>query len=523
MAEKYDVVIVGAGHHGLTVGCYLARAGLGVCLVERNDQVGGGVLSGEYLGPGFITDHCSTIHVTAQFSPTIKYDELGLMSKYGLKYIYPDVQMCIHFYDNTTLSIYSDVDKTCESIAKFSQKDAENYRKFQAWTDTGVETILQGFFAPPPTFGIYANMMDSSEEGRELLRATMMSASDVLEEWFENDKVKIALTRWISEIMVDPSAKGTGVMVFVLLGMVHRGKGAGMPVGGSGRLSQCMEQYLLDHGATIHTSCEAVKYIVENGVCKGVVTEDGREIYGEKAVVNGLNLKQVFPNMVPEGSVPEDYVKKVSRLRHSFSCFQQSVALNEPPKWKCQDKELNEAFLVEFAPSTMKEYQQYFYNITHGIPQHNPLISVNTIHDPSRAPEGKHVMYFYEYAPYHLENGGAEKWDEIRDQYAEEVMDFLRQYTTNMGPENIINKWYCSPLDLERHDPAMVEGDFSHFAAFLEQNLGNRPIPGFNYTTPIKNMFLCGPGCHPGSGVNCGGRAAAQVVLEALDMDIDEA
>lgn len=130
-------------------------------------------------------------------------------------------------------------------------------------------------------------------------------------------------------------------------------------------------------------------------------------------------------------------------------------------------------------------------------------------------------MYFYEYAPYSLKNGGSEKWDEIRESYAEEVMDFLRQYTTNMGSENIIGKWICSPKDLVRHNPAMVHGDFGHLGSFLEQNLGNRPIPGYNYKTPINKLYLCGPGCHPGSGVSCGGRAAATAILEELGMDID--
>lgn len=523
MTERHDIVIVGAGHNGLTAGCYLAKAGLDVCLIEKNDSVGGGVLSGEYIAPGFVTDHCSTIHVLAQLSPTIKDDDLGLKKDYGFEYIYPKVQMCIHFLDGTTLSIYNTLEETCQEIAKYSEKDAQAYRKFQEWAAAGVGMIVQGFYAPPPSFGTFAGMMDSGPEMRELLRATMMSCEDVIDEWFENDKVKIALTRWISEIMVDPSTKGTGIMVFVMLGTAHMGQGAGMPKGGSGSLSKAEEAYLKDHGATIHLNSEAVRYIVEDGKCTGVITKDGKEIYADQAVISGLHLKQVFPHMIPEGSVPEDFQKKVDRLKSSdFSCFQQSVAIHEPPKWIADSPQLNEAFIVEFAPNTLDEYKQYFFNIKRGIPAHFPLISVSTIHDPSRAPEGKHIMYFYEYAPYDLRDGGSEKWREMKEDYAEEVMNFLRKYTTNMGPENIIGKWSCSPVELEEHDPAMVRGDFAQLGSFLEQNLGNRPIPGYNYTTPIDKLFICGPGCHPGSGVSCGGRAAAMAVLEALGKDIDD-
>ena len=213
MAKTYDVVVAGAGHNGLLVACYLAKAGLEVCLVERNDKVGGAVISREGLtAPGFISDPCSTQHHIAQFSPTLKDDELGLISKYGLKYIYPPVQESILFSDGTTFNIYLDVDKTCDEIAKkYGQHDADAYKRFYEWASYGVDTIVAGFFNPAPAYGLYASMMDSSDESRELLRASRMSCLDVLNEWFENDKVKIGMLRWMSETMVNPKTAGTGV------------------------------------------------------------------------------------------------------------------------------------------------------------------------------------------------------------------------------------------------------------------------------------------------------------------------
>jgi phytoene dehydrogenase-like protein len=522
MSKKHDVVIAGAGHNGLTVGCYLAKSGLDVCLLERNPNVGGGVLSTEYAAPGFVTDVCSTIHVLIQGSPIVRNDELGLFSKYGFKYVYPEVQMCIHFHDGTTLSIYKTLEDTCKSIAKFSEKDAESYRRFYQWAAQAMNMIIAGFFAPPPPFGMFVSMLDSSEEGRELLRATMLSAIDVLNDWFENDKVKIALTRWISEIMVMPQTKGTGIAVFVMIGLAHTIP-AGLPVGGSGKLSEAMQAFLLDHGATIRTSATVKEFKIEGNTCKGVILEDGEEVLAKKLVVSSLHIKQMFSGMIKGANLPENFANKVQRLKpSSFSCFQQGYALHEPPKYKCSDEDLQKAFVVEFAPNRLEDYLRYFEDLSYGIPAHNPLIACQSIHDPSRAPEGKHTLYFYEYAPYSLKEGGSARWDQIREEYAESEMNFFRQYTTNMGPENIIGRWISSPIDIERHNPAFVHGDFAHLGGFLDQSMGNRPLPGWNYKTPVEKLFMCGPGTHPGSGCHGGGRAAAQAVMEELGIDIEK-
>lgn len=522
MAKSYDVVVAGGGHNGLTTACYLAKAGFNVCVVERNDMVGGGVVSKELVAPGFISDPCSTIHWLAQYSPVIANDELGLIKNYGLKYLYPECQMCIHFTDGTTLGIYRSLDKTCESIAKYSQQDAETYRKFSEWASIGSKMIVQGFAAPPPPFGTFASMMDSADEPREMLRCMMMSVKEVVDEWFVHPKTRIALTRWISEIMVSPKTQGTGIMVFVMLGLAHTPPGGGMPVGGSGRLSQCMEQYLKDNGATIMLNSEVKEFIVSGGKCSGVRLASGEEIMGSKMVVADMNIRNLPAMVGGEKNLDPEFIRKVNRLRPSFSAFQQSIALNEAPKFVCGDPDLNNSFLTEFAPADYETYLRYFDNLEYGIPDHYPLISVQSIHDPTRAPEGKHIMYFYEYAPYNLKDGGAAKWDEIREQYADDVMNFVRPYVTNFDEKNIIGRWIQSPLDLERYNPQFKEGDFAHLGSYLEQFMGNRPLPRYNYNTPIENLMMCGPGTHPGSGCACGGRAAATAILEKLGKTMDE-
>lgn len=525
MSNTYDVVVAGGGHNGLTVAAYLTKAGFNVCVLEKNDMVGGGVISKELAAPGFISDPCSTIHLLTQYSPLYLNDELGLRKNYGLKYIYPEVQMCIQFTDGTTLGIYRSLEKTVESIAKYSQKDAENYRRFAQMAQAGATTIVQGFYSPAPSYGMFASMMDASDEGRELMRFLMLSVQDVIDEWFEHPKVRIAFTRWISEIMVNPNTKGTGVMVFVMLGLAHMEPGGGLPIGGSGKLSQCMERFIIDNGGTVLTNKEVVKIITEGSTAKGVQTADGEIYYGTRAIMANLHLQQMFPKMVDPGVIPPEYQMKVSRLRHSFSAFNQSLALNEAPKWRSDDPDLSQAFLAELAPCDPFEYKQYFNNwlddgvLLPGANPHFPLVSVQSVHDPSRAPEGKHICYFYEYAPYNLADGGAAKWDEIREEYAQGMLDFVKPFISNLDESNIIGQYIQSPLDMERMNPAFVQGDFGGIASYMEQFMGNRPIPGMPkgaYSTPIDGLYICGPQCHPGSGASCGGRAAAVALLEAL-------
>jgi phytoene dehydrogenase-like protein len=168
MAEKYDVIVAGGGHNGLTTGAYLAKAGLNVCVLELQDKVGGGVITRELTEPGFLHDHCSTWHGLVQANPLIRNDELGLISKYGLEYLYPELYTAIVFPDNRVMKFYRDMDKTCESIAEFSQHDADAYRKFYEWSVNLLDVFTQGMFAPPPPQGAFTTMMDQSEEGREI-------------------------------------------------------------------------------------------------------------------------------------------------------------------------------------------------------------------------------------------------------------------------------------------------------------------------------------------------------------------
>lgn len=516
--EKHDVVVVGGGHNGLIVAAYLAKAGLDVCVVERQDKVGGGVVTREVTLPGFKQDTISTQHGSIQANPLIHQDELGLKSKYGLKYIVPDIQMAFVFSDDSALIVYRDIDKTCESIRQFSKRDAEAYPKFCQYSRQIIKAGQVAYFSPPPPFGRMLSFLDSSEMGQEFYRVIMSSGIDIAEEWFESDQVKAALTRWVCENLYGPRDKGSGNYINSF--PFFHARGMQIPEGGSGALTEALLACIKDNGGTVKVSTTVKAIKVEAGEAKGVILDSGEEIVADKAIVSNLHVKQLFLDMIKSEDLPDGFPEKVRRIKQgNVSPILQLFALNEAPKYKTGG-DVNLASNLIIVPST-EELLRAFDDCYYGIPfASSPAVVCNTLYDPTRAPEGKHTLYVYHLEPYDLKDGGAARWDEIKEEIADRILETVRQHTTNMGPDNILGRWISSPLDFYRYNPAYIKGDYNHFPLSVTQSYGNRPLPGWGqFRTPVKKLYICGPSAHPGGGVWGGGRATVQVITEDLNID----
>lgn len=520
MAKKHEVVIIGGGHNGLTVAAYLAKAGVDVCVVEALPYIGGGVASAELATPGFKMDPCSVWHGVIQANPLILNDELGLISKFGLKYINPMNQFTVLFPDDSYITLHRDIDKTCESIAKFSAHDAEAYKKFYVWAAKILSILSQGMFNPPAPFGSMVSLLDQSEDGRALLRSLMVSGVDICNEWFESPELKSTLTKFIAEALVSPKTKGTGFILFAFIPLTHK-YGGSIPVGGSGALSESMKKCILHYGGTVLTNSVVEKVIVTSGIAKGVMLKGGEEIFATKAVVSNLNAKQI-PDLIGKENVPETYALNLRNLKlssHRSIC--QGYAVHEAPNYTAGD-EVNESFFVELAVSPYEKYLRHYDDMEYGYMHVDmPAVCCQSKLDPTRAPKGKHTVHLFHYAPYDLAEGGPSRWDEIREEVADGILATLQKQTTNMGADNIIGRTIETPLDLERRNPAMIGGDYSHLGRELTQMLGNRYLPGWGYKTPVEKFWMCGPSCHPGGGVNGGGRAAVQPLMEDLGIDFE--
>jgi phytoene dehydrogenase-like protein len=521
MATTHDIVFVGAGHNNLTVAGYLAKAGKDVLLLEANEFYGSGCVTQELNAPGFKHDTHSTLHWLIQPNPLIREDELDLQSKFGLKYIRSPMASAALFPDRTALYGYSDTDRTCEQIAKFSEKDADAYRRFSDLAKQTMPMLVQGMYAPPAPFGSFVSLLDQSPEGRTLLRNLQRSIYDMVMEMFEHPKVQMHLLKFASELAIHPEEQGTGIVLYVMGGFAEAYP-PGMPVGGSGVLSDAMARCIEHHGGEIRLNSEVTRVIVEGGRAKGVELKSGEKIMATDAVVaqfHPIVLDRYVEGL--DGGLVEG-ARSVQLNR--FSGIKVDLALNSSPDYHVGD-EVKKAFFIEPLPETLLQLRQGFDTLRYGTLPEDPsmVVVVGTDHDPTRAPDGKAVCYIWQNMPYELADGGAKKWDTIKDQVGDWVVDEFAKYTTNMGPENIIARSIQTPLDHERYSLSYLRGEVMGCGSYFFQSMGHRPTPELSqYAVPgIDGLYLAGPAMHPGGGINGGGRAVAIKLMEDLNIDFD--
>ncbi|MFT4180438.1 MAG: NAD(P)/FAD-dependent oxidoreductase, partial [Rhizobium sp.] len=222
MANRYDIISVGAGHNGLTAAAYMAKAGKKVLVLERKGHPGGGVSTRELTLPGFWHDEHSNVHIMLQGNPLITDDELGLFSKFGLKYHYSPLPSATVWDDGSSIKLYKDLDRTCEGIAEFSPRDAEAYRKFAQKSMDFLPMFMSGLYSPPFPMGAFMAMMDQTDEGREILDFMSRSSVDLADQFFESERLKVHLVRLVTENLQAPDDLGTGMGVFLMPGIIHK-------------------------------------------------------------------------------------------------------------------------------------------------------------------------------------------------------------------------------------------------------------------------------------------------------------
>lgn len=522
---EYDVVIVGAGNNGLMVGAYLAKAGLKICVVESRGFIGGGVVTQEITAPGFRHDLGATIALWVDLNPIIKNDELGLVKKYGLKFLpAPEVQEAVIFPDDRSICIYRDLDKTCASIASISEKDAEQFRKYVEWATPFFKPVLRGSNMPPAPFGSFISMLSGSSKGKELIHTIFSNAVDVANEWFVSNEVKIMATRWAAQTRISPYESGTaeGIEFMAPFNILYGGK---LIEGGAGRFTECLGKAIKDFGGEIRLNARVKRVIISSNQAEGVILEDGETIPARRGVVLGLNIKQIFPVMTPDAELPNSFVRDVQRLKPTRAQYLTwHLALNDAPKYKAGD-DVDRSLLVQ--PLFTANYEEYLDGLTEmyrGVLRWNsPGIVCATIFDPTRAPEGKHTLWVSHQEPFQVEGGGSQEWDKIGQKVRDGILATIQKHTTNIDASSIIAEKLFTPLEYSRWDESWIGGDPSHLGGYLTQYMSNRPLPGWSgYKMPVDKLYLCGPSTHPGTGLNAGARAPANVIMQDLGIEFDK-
>jgi phytoene dehydrogenase-like protein len=518
MSDNYDIVTIGSGHNGLVASAYLAAAGKKVAVLERNDWFGGGVVTRELTQPGFLHDQHSMAHIFIQANPLLKNDELGLKSKYGLEYVFPELPMMSVFEDGSTLGLYRDRERTCAELAKFSPADSQAYRWLAGKAASYLPMVTASLYTAPAPLGATYAMMDQSREGRELWRYMQMSSHDLLCEVFEHEKVRMHFARVAGENLVSPDEKSTGMGVFVFVGFLEA-YGIGVPVGGSGRLTTTLIESIRDNAGTVFSGTDAAQIMVANGRAAGVRCTDGREFMARDGVIAALHPHDL--GRMVEGVAPEVVADARATQISELGCITVHAALNEPLRFRAGDHV--RAVMIELLPNSYDTVRKSFDNLRYGEFSKYPLVGLGslTMFDSSRAPAGKATMHAWDYVPYRPANG--ESWDDGKDKYVARMLEHMGGFIENLDDNNIIAYHSDSPVDMERTSSSFRRGDLHGIAATTYQYGAHRPTPdlGQNVVPGCDRLYLVGPFQHPGGGVFGAGRAAAIRACDDLKIDFE--
>ena len=525
MAQAFDAIIVGGGHNGLVTAAYLSRAGRRTLVLERREMVGGCAVT-EELWPGF---HVSTAsYLTSLLQERIIRDlELA---RFGYQVDAKDPAFFSPFPDGRCFFMWQDGRKTLEEIARFSRRDAEAYPAFEAQLERLSQFVEALLLTTPPQFpprglGDLIDYLKLAGRLRKLAPADIValvkiftqSASELLDEWFESAELKVTLaTDGVIGANGGPRSPGTAyILMHHVMGSVagHRGLW-GFVRGGMGAVSEAIASSARSHGATIRTGAAVSKILVRDGRARGVVLEGGEEIAGG-LVASNLDPRVTFLRLLDERALPPDFVTAIRRFRTEGTSCKINFALSGLPEFGALPGAPGPQHRATMHICPSIDYiERAWDDAKYGRPSDRPMLelTIPTMYDPSLAPAGKHVMgVFLQYAPYTLREG---TWDEAREPFSDRVVELIEEYCPNIR-SIIIDQQVLTPLDLERRY-GITGGNIFHGEMSLDQMFLMRPVAGFaRYRTPIRGLYLCGSGAHPGGGVmGAPGYNAAREILK---------
>jgi len=526
MAEKRDVVILGAGHNGLVTAFYLAKAGFKPLMLERRPVVGGCAITEEFH-PGF---RCSKLaHSAGPTRPDIVRDMN--LAKHGLKTHAPDVSVLSLSPNGAPLVLFADVARSQQEIAKFSQKDAANYGEFAKSLARIGEVIERAMTLTPPDLDdpvVSGNWWELLKTGRKirglgekdlyrLLRWGPMAVADLVAEWFETELLRGTIAaQGIFGTFLGPWSAGSSATL--LLRAAPDGNPAAPGsyiVGGVGALTAAMAAAAREAGAEIRTSCEVASIKVKDGVAAGVVLANGDEVEA-RAVISNADPRRTLLGLVEPQHLEPGFLQKLRHYRMHGTLAKVNLALSGLPKFNGVNGDASLlSGRIQISPE-IDYLERAFDASKYGEFSAHPYIeaTIPTLWDSSLAPAGKHVMSIYmQYAPYKLRNAD---WDSQREALGDTVIRALAEYAPDL-PGLIEAMEVITPKDLEQ-TYGLTGGHIFHGELALDQLFTMRPLLNWaQYRTPIANLYLCGSGTHPGTGLNgMSGANAAREILKSL-------
>ncbi len=525
----YDIVLIGGGHNGLTAAAYLASEGFSVVILEKYSAVGGAALTEEFA-PGFRNSVAA--YAVSLLNPKVISD-LEL-EKFGLKIVQRPAGNFWPLDGATSLLLPYDAVRRVAAIAAVSKRDAEAYPHYVAALDRAA-AVLRDLVdrTPPNAGGGWLELLNAGavgrrvlnlaiEDQRQLLDLFTSSAADFLGRWFEHDVVKAAFAfDGIVGAYASPQHPGTAyVLLHHCFGEVDGKSGAwGHAVGGMGAVSKAMAQCARFRGAEIRTEANVRRVLVEGGRAAGVELETGETVRA-RAVVANVGPKLLFRDLIARGDIPDEARAPFLATKTGSGTFRMNVALSELPDFSCRpgtEQQEHHAAGIVIGP-TLQYLERAYADARADGWSKEPVIEMlipSTI-DATLAPPGRHVAsLFVQHVAPHLPDGRS--WEDAREKevFADLVIETVTRHAPNFK-RAVLHRQSLSPFDLERRF-GLVDGDIFHGQMGLGQLFSSRPVLGFaNYRMPLKGLYLCGAGAHPGGGVtgSAGRNAAREIVRD---------
>jgi len=521
--RDYDVIVVGAGHNGLTAAAYLARAGRRVLVLERRPLVGGCAVT-EELWPGFRVSRAS--YVAGLLRPVV-IDELQL-ARHGLELLPRNPSSFTPQPDNRGLVLGPDLAASCDEIRYFSPRDAARYPDYENFLERIAHVADSLIDAPPPTGmrGQNIRLLLAAAKrglrlGTDLPKALAMlrgAADRTIESWFESEPLRTTLaTDAVIGAWASPSTPGTGYVLFHhVMGETNGVRGIWAYVrGGMGSVSNALAAAARAHGAEIRCDAGVQSILVRDGSTTGVLLADGSELRAP-IVVSNADPKVTLLDLLDAKNLPGKLASGIEQLDFRSPVMKINVALDRLPQFPSRpDAGPALRGTIHLGAARMSELEDSFAAACAGRLPERPMIemTIPSTLDDTLAPPGKHVAsLFVQHVPYTLHD---ETWDTARHQFADRVFTVIDELAPGFTA-SVLHRDVLAPPDLERVF-GITGGNIFHGAMTPNRLWFRRPLSGLGgYRTPVTGLYLCGAGTHPGGGVMgaCGRNAAATILQD---------
>src|SRR3984957_558725 len=514
LERTYDGIIIGAGHHGMVLGSYLAKCGLDVLLVDRRLDHGGGLSTKEVTKPGFYHNLHSINHFHISHTPW--FSDLGLADK--VTYITPRYEFGQAHHDGSALVFGRELEETIANVARFSKKDAATFREWNRKAEEITRRVLlPERYAEPLSQQEREQLLSRTAVGRDFLEVTRRQPLDVVDELFENEHVKLLFLfkvslfgTWLTDTMSKTSPMGSVIRAFDLE------SGYQLCQGGSFNLARGLMETFIAAGGTYQPQVRIERIVVEGGRAAGIALADGRTV-GANFVASTIDVHQTFESLVGREQLPEAMRRKLDKFQYpAWALYGLHLALHESPRFAAAtfDPNINRALKWSIGADTMEDLFAAHRDVQVGrVP---PLVQFGagplSLIDPTQAPPGKHTTYAWHVMPLDPDIGD-KSYEAWKAEFAEQIIATWARYCPNMTKRNIIAQYVYTGREYTQELVNMRGGDIFMGAFNAEQVMYNH----FGYRTPLPNLYYAGSAAHPGGAISGGpGYIVAGIIARDL-------